>query len=235
MGHNSPALDVLTVQPLPSTALAGSHGGTALLDRVEDVRGLAGQLVDPIGLVTLPSEPVLLDRNGQPDWVIVDLEDDPQFKAGAMGIPRDVQQHLAAVAATGVSFDKLYVAHELAPWTVRHRRPGVPAAALIPAAPEDPVAQRLHDGLSRAGRRVGAIVATLAAVAGAVVAVVVGVSAIVAILAAIAAAGVGLLVAAAVVGVAAASLDPVLLGAVIASGKASPGETALLVRIAHWE
>lgn len=183
--------------------------------RLEDIRDRAGDLLEPLGIASLPAQPLLLrqPRTADFDWVVLPLLDDPLFKRGELDIPPQERRRLRLLEERGVEFDELLIAHE------------VPKRAI--AAPEhltDPVLLEKvlrPPGLKpdrRSGRvlrrflEIGAL-GSGAAVAGAALITVGGVA------------------------VAAATLvaaDPVLIGAITPDGTAAPGTPAALFVLARW-
>ncbi|MBC7264769.1 MAG: hypothetical protein H5T64_10520 [Chloroflexi bacterium] len=153
------------------------------------------------------------------DWVLVNLAEDPLFHdRDGFPVPKRILRHLRAMQKAGVEFDALYVAHEVEKGRIREG--GVTAEVLMPSTPK-PVA-RLSGWLGTAARVTwGLAAAPLAA------------SAVVS--AAVAAGAVAVAPALMALGAACLTLDPILLGAVVAPGRpVEEGETAYWFYLAHW-
>ena len=154
------------------------------------------------------------------DWILVNLAEDPLFHdRDGFPVPGRILDHLRAVKRAGIDFDALYVAHEIEKGKIREGKP-LTVAALLPPSPRS--VERLSHQLGKASEALWAVAA-----APLVVSLVAG-----------AAVGAGALIAAPVLAAAAAScmtLDPVLLGTTVASGKpVRPGEPACWFYLAHW-
>lgn len=183
--------------------------------RAIEIHRRAGALVDFVGVVRLPRDPVLIDGHGGTDWLVLDSRIDPTVAKAQLGIPAGARRQLARIAATGVDFDAFFIGHELPPGTAKQ---------LAEIAPDGPTDLRAVGGLleakardRRAEKLVAATNKTVAAASG------------VARRAGRAAAGV-----ASALGSALDGLDPVIFGAVTADGQARPGDLAAWFHLVHW-
>lgn len=180
--------------------------------RVVDLARRAGPLVRPMGLVRIPAGPVGL-RISSGDWVVAPAEDDPHLQSRQFVMPQEVIERLEALESAKVLFDRLYVAHEVPAATLRHSSKGAVTldqkalGEVIPAPSPHPKTLSTLGVCTRITEATAlALLLPLAALA----------------MAPAAAAG------------AAAVLDPALLGAVTASGRAEPGELAAWFLVAAW-
>lgn len=205
-----------------TTTSAPREAVSPLTARALDVAETAGDLVSFVAAVPFPSAPVPIDGYGQTDWVVFDAKLDPHVTSGQLSVPRDARRRLEQVAATGVEFDALLIAHELPAGTVAklndsqvHSRtchtPGggdQNAAAkldtMLGAPPADRTAVRVVALANKAvdGLRHAAVGAGRAAVhTGAAVH---------------------------------QGLDPAILGAVAADSPPKPGELCAVFYLVHW-
>lgn len=158
------------------------------------------------------------DRKGR--WVILPIDIDPyRTKAGGYPFPSEVAKELSALAKTGVAFDRLAVAHELAPGEQSAKllaETGASCAAisvkdareLIGKLPAPAALKERASGFDNGVRRSLAALTKGAAIAGA------------AALAPVALMG---------------DLDPIVFGVVGLEGSPRPGEPALFYALAAWE
>lgn len=87
---------------------------TATHPRVAAIRKRVPQLPEPI-LATWTEDPRLYLQKGQP-WIVLPAERDPlRTLKGEVAIPDRCISELQALVAAGVEFDRLAVAHEIAP------------------------------------------------------------------------------------------------------------------------
>lgn len=175
-----------------------------------------GALAPFIGPARVPDGPTLIPSMDGTDWVVLALADDPHFRAGGLGMPDDVRDHVATIAAAGVTFDALYLGHELPLGTVE----AVGAEQL-----KDPKRLATLVGPPKTDTRAAAAADTTAA-------------AFAAVWKGLRRGAVGAALGIAAAGIAAGSafegLDPVLLGAVTATGRAEAGELASWWLLARW-
>jgi len=154
------------------------------------------------------------------DWVLVNLAEDPLFHdRDGFPVPGHILDHLRAVKRAGTDFDALYVAYEIEKGQIREGE-RLTADALLPPPPRS--VERLSHQLGKASEALWAVAAVPL-----VVSLVVG-----------AAVGTGVLMAAPALAAAGAScltLDPVLLGTIVAPGRpVRAGELACWFYLTHW-
>ena len=119
----------------------------------------------------------------------------------------------------GVDFDALYVAHELEKGRIREEEP-LTAQMVLPPPPRE--VEQLSEKLGSAAPRMWAAAAVPLLASAAVSAAIAGAALMV---------GPALLAAAATC----ATLDPILLGTIVAPGRpVQPGEAACWFYLAHW-
>ncbi len=185
-----------------------------LTARALQVQATAGPLVTFLAPVRIPHGPVLVDGRGGTDWIVLDTRLDTHLAERSLAIPREPRRHLERIAASGAQFDALFIGHELPAGSV--------AKATADGKSED-IGHLLGDPpvdrhAAKAARAVRASLDGLKSAAA-----VVGKGAGMAALGVAAMSG-GLL----------GGLDPVVLGAVTADGKADPGTRAVLFHLVHW-
>ena len=169
----------------------------------------------PARIATWRETPVLTRDGGRP-WVLLPFNKDPlRNRAGGYALPEQVAKDLQRIADTGVAFDRLAVAHELAetPQAARLLAAAGPrgveiterqAARLIGKVPPTPELQR----------RAKALDAT--------------------VLRALTLAGRGLATAGAAALAPLAGVDPILFGVVGVDGEPTPGHAALYYPLVAW-
>jgi hypothetical protein len=152
-----------------------------------------------------------LHRAEQRDWVFVNLRDDPLFAdPDGFPVPRAVLQRLRRLRASGLEFDAIYVAHEVAPGTVPARG-SLSREMLLP--PPAAAARRQARALGQVSRGLW-MAATLPLLASGLVAGLLAVGAAAPVL---------------------AGLDPILFGALVDPRRtAAAGEPAALFYLDHW-
>lgn len=170
----------------------------------------AGDLIRPIGVTPIPDGPVPVHTKSG-EWILVAAEHDPHIERGTFVVPAPVLERLEQLETKNVSFDRLFVAHEvptgtlgtISKKTIRKHD----LTRLVPAGSPDP---KTATTLSTCTNIVEGIAKVLMAPFAAV----------------------GALPAAVAAGV--SSLDPALFGVLTTSGKGSSGELAAWFLIASW-
>lgn len=220
-----PARNAVNPPPtqLPSLTSDLERRAVALLERCDG-------LVSPIGVTAVPAGPigfrlgavagrpgstVPASRPGAPgrsEWLVTDAESDPQLDAGRFVLPDHVAAKLRRLAALGVDFDRLFVAHELPPGSLRADVQTLTKDEVAALVPEVPPTARTARALRVATR------AASIAVGGVLVPVVVA----------------GMAPLAAAAGIAGSGLDPALIGVTSVSGRAETGELAVWFLIEAW-
>lgn len=147
------------------------------------------------------------------DWLVFSMEQDPIFRSGQFPVPRGVLKHLKSVDRSGAHFDSLYVAHEI-PKGVAKRGNEAEVLRVIAPPPSPDIAQ-LSATLGRVS--LGTLLAAFPASAMAH------------------AAKTGLALAAVVAAAPLFLLDPIILGAVTATGSSEPGDPAFFFILAAWK
>lgn len=184
-----------------------------LEQRAVDIHNRAKGAVAPLGVATVPDQAVRF-ATGDSEWVVVPAEQDPHLARGTFAMPKPVLDRLGELDKSKVTFDRLFIAHELPTGSLAKIKTGTLDAAtltaLIPDAAPDPKTVSTLKSCTKIARIAAG--APLLPVAVAV---------------SLPAAGV------AAVGVAAA-LDPALFGVVTASCRAHPGELGAWFLIAAW-
>lgn len=104
-----------------------THGRAETLSplarRSMEVAELGGSLVAFAGAAPVPAKPVVLSWPDESGWLVLDARLDPQVAKGTFAIPAGPRRRLRRIARTGVQFDSLFIAHELAPGTTAGLRP----------------------------------------------------------------------------------------------------------------
>lgn len=204
----------LTKKPAP-VALPSSWGSPPavsdpLTARTLELQATAGPLVTFLAPVRIPDGPVLIEGLGATDWVVLDTRLDTHLARRSLGIPRGPRRHLERIAASGASFDALFIGHELPAGTVSRAKADGKADDLETLLGASPVDRGAAKGVTVLRAALDSLKATAVVV------------------------GKGATAAAAVAGGVLDGLDPVVLGAVTADGKAKPGDRAALFYLAHW-
>jgi hypothetical protein len=145
------------------------------------------------------------------DWVFVNLRDDPlSTDPDGFPVPERVLRRLQRMRASGIAFDAIYVAHEVAPGSVPARGP-LRREMLLP--PPAAVARRQARQIGQASRMLW-MFGTLPLLVSGVIASVITVGAAAPIV---------------------AGLDPILFGAVVDPQRAAvAGEPAAFFYLDHW-
>ena len=145
------------------------------------------------------------------DWALFNLCDDPLFHdRDGFPVPSSVLQTLRRIENAGVDFDALFVAHEVKSGAIREGE-APRLESLLPPPP---------GSMTRLSDQLGKVSDALWAVATAPLAL----GATLGAASAIAVAGAGLM-----------TLDPILFGAVVATGRSvAPGEMAGWFYLARW-
>lgn len=81
---------------------------TEVTDRL---RGSTVSLME-VGIYPIVREPISLQAAGK-TWLLMRIEDDPDFARGAFLIPANVKDDLEVMRGRGVEFDQVFVAHEV--------------------------------------------------------------------------------------------------------------------------
>ena len=142
------------------------------------------------------------------DWVLLNLADDPLLRdPDGFPMPQRVVNQVRRIAKSGIEFDGLYIAHEVAPHAVSEYTP-VTIDTLTPPPP--PQVMQLSKRLGLVGKVLWGMAAVPLAISGA-------------------------LTTAAAAAASAVARDPILLGVVVAPGRPfAPGELAALFYLDHW-
>lgn len=201
-------------------------GRPTLSARVLELRQQGSDLIRPMGLAPIPRGPVLRRFDDGAEWAVLDVALDPHLEEKRMAMPRSAQRHLARVHRRGISFDRLYVAHELPAGSVATiaKQGSLDMDALVKAIGEptsDPRVEVLADRTAAVAAGVGTGAIAIGVVCG---------LAIAAVALAPLVAGAALLGA---VG-AAGGLDPAIIGVISPSGRAEPGELGVFFHVVSW-
>lgn len=200
---------------------AATEKATSLVDhrsslerRALEVHQRAGHLIDVLGVANVPAEPVLVSFRNDNEWVIFDAAIDPHLQAKeGLAMPRKARSHLKSIHKTGAPFCRLFIAHELAPGSIKKIAPNgkvdLATAETIIKQTSDPRPQKIAEATTTTLAAIGVGLAALGA--GALV---------------VAAAPLALL--------AAIPLDPAIIGAVSGSGRGEPGELAVFFHLVSW-
>lgn len=90
--------------------------GSTAVARIAELRAKAGELVRPLGVAEPPSTPQVLPQPSDApyDWLVLRLSEDPAYQAGELAIPSPQRRVLRELDRRGVVFDELFIAHEIA-------------------------------------------------------------------------------------------------------------------------
>lgn len=176
---------------------------SVLESRAIDVMQRGAGRVSPLGVSVVPSGPVGL-HVGPSEWLVLAAEDDPQLRDAKLALPDAVAAHLEALTRSKVSFDRLFVAHELPAGTLDRAAktklgPGDLDRIVPPPTPHPRTLATLA-ACSRVAELAGAALTLPVKAAGAAL----------------------------------AALDPALIGVVTASGHADPAELGVWFLLAAW-
>lgn len=176
----------------------------AVMERSDE----AGLAVRYIGTMNLFENHRVYPGRGR-DWVLMNLADDPLFRdSDGFPMPRRVFNQVGRIAKSGIEFDGLYIAHEVALHAVSEYAP-VTVDALTP--PPSPQVVKLSERLGLAGKVLWGMAAVPLAISGA-------------------------LTTAAAAAASAVARDPILLGVVVASGRSFiVGEPSAWFYLDHWD
>lgn len=183
-------------------------GLSPLTLRALDTAGLGGVLLQYAGAAPVPGRPVVARGLGGNGWLVVDAADDPHVIGGTFAMPARNKRHLRQIDATGVKFDRLFIAHELAVPYDKLDVAALGAPGTIEKLVGKPTPSHTATRLIRATKVVQDALATAAMVT-------------------LEASAMALLAPLAL-------LDPAVLGVVTASPNPAPGDLGAWFVLTHW-